>query len=291
MGITHVIRGEDLIDSTHRVLALRAALGATDAPQLRAPAADRRRRPGQAVEAPRRGRARGLRRPRLPARSARATTSRCSGGRPPTTATRCWRDELVGAVRPRPRDARRRGVRPRQARLAQRRVDPSPRRSTTSSAGCDPLAQARFGDDVDRRRGRRRRWRSRRSARSRSCRSSTRWRSCSSPTTTSRSQPSRGTSWSRHRTRRRGARRGDRARGDVRVDASRRSTLQPVIEALGIKLRKVDAGGLRRRRGNRTAGLPAVRLDASCSAGSGRSPDSRSARDRLGVSRGTGPLT
>jgi glutamyl-tRNA synthetase len=33
MGITHVIRGEDLIDSTHRVLALRAALGATDAPE------------------------------------------------------------------------------------------------------------------------------------------------------------------------------------------------------------------------------------------------------------------
>ena len=33
MGITHVIRGEDLIDSTHRVLALRAALGATDVPR------------------------------------------------------------------------------------------------------------------------------------------------------------------------------------------------------------------------------------------------------------------
>ena len=33
MGITHVIRGEDLIDSTHRVLALRAALGATENPQ------------------------------------------------------------------------------------------------------------------------------------------------------------------------------------------------------------------------------------------------------------------
>ncbi len=32
MGITQVIRGEDLIDSTHRVLALRAALGATDTP-------------------------------------------------------------------------------------------------------------------------------------------------------------------------------------------------------------------------------------------------------------------
>ena len=33
MGITQVIRGEDLIDSTHRVLALRAALGATDTPE------------------------------------------------------------------------------------------------------------------------------------------------------------------------------------------------------------------------------------------------------------------
>jgi len=33
MGITQVIRGEDLIDSTHRVLALRAALGATETPE------------------------------------------------------------------------------------------------------------------------------------------------------------------------------------------------------------------------------------------------------------------
>ena len=33
MGITHVVRGEDLIDSTHRVLAIRAALGASDRPE------------------------------------------------------------------------------------------------------------------------------------------------------------------------------------------------------------------------------------------------------------------
>jgi len=33
MGITHVIRGEDLIDSTHRVLALREALGLGGAPR------------------------------------------------------------------------------------------------------------------------------------------------------------------------------------------------------------------------------------------------------------------
>ncbi|MGH9015874.1 MAG: glutamate--tRNA ligase [Acidimicrobiia bacterium] len=32
MGITHVIRGDDLLDSTHRVLALRAALGAESRP-------------------------------------------------------------------------------------------------------------------------------------------------------------------------------------------------------------------------------------------------------------------
>ena len=32
MAITHVLRGEDLIDSTHRVLALRRALGADDSP-------------------------------------------------------------------------------------------------------------------------------------------------------------------------------------------------------------------------------------------------------------------
>ena len=32
MGITHVLRGDDLLDSTHRVLALRRALGHDDQP-------------------------------------------------------------------------------------------------------------------------------------------------------------------------------------------------------------------------------------------------------------------
>jgi glutamyl-tRNA synthetase len=34
MGVTHVIRGEDLLDTTHRILALRAALGSVDRPQF-----------------------------------------------------------------------------------------------------------------------------------------------------------------------------------------------------------------------------------------------------------------
>ena len=46
MGITHVIRGEDLIDSTHRVLALREALGGGPAAGVRPPAAHPRHRPG-----------------------------------------------------------------------------------------------------------------------------------------------------------------------------------------------------------------------------------------------------
>jgi glutamyl-tRNA synthetase len=34
MGITHVIRGEDLLDTTHRILALRSVLGSDDRPQF-----------------------------------------------------------------------------------------------------------------------------------------------------------------------------------------------------------------------------------------------------------------
>ena len=90
MGITHVIRGEDLIDSTHRVLALRARARRADADPMYAHLplileADR----GQAVEAARRGGGRGLPRPRATSPRRSSTTSRCSAGRPPTTAARC----------------------------------------------------------------------------------------------------------------------------------------------------------------------------------------------------------
>ena len=279
MGITHVIRGEDLIDSTHRVLALRAALGGDRRARVRAPAADRRRRvAGQAVEAPRRGRARGLPQPTgtCPRRS--STTSRCSGGRRPTTATRCsTRDELVaefdldrvthaaaGFDREkldwlngewiRRLDARRPG----RARRARSRG----RASVTTSI---PTTVAR------------RRSRSRRSARSRSCRSSTRWRSCSSPTPTSRSHPSRG---------RRSARTDrvvevldavDRARRDRASGRSRRSTSRPVDRGARHQAAQGDARGLRRGRGP-PPGPAAVRLDRAARAGPARSPASARAR-------------
>ncbi len=92
MGITHVIRGEDLIDSTHRVLALRHALVGSDAspdPQfahlpLIVDAESRaklsKRHGAVALE--------DFVDRRLPARGARPTTSRCSDGLRPTTGTR-----------------------------------------------------------------------------------------------------------------------------------------------------------------------------------------------------------
>ena len=70
MEITHVIRGEDLIDTTHRVLALRGALGGGAAAGVRAPPARARGRPGEALEAPRRGRGGGVPRSGIPPRGA-----------------------------------------------------------------------------------------------------------------------------------------------------------------------------------------------------------------------------
>ena len=132
MGITHVIRGEDLIDSTHRVLALRHALvGGTGAPTTRSSrtcplivdaesrAKLSKRHGAVALEdfVDRRLPPRGAH--QLP-RAARVGTGR---RRPRGDGRR----RAVAAVRPRPGDARGRRLRPRQARLAQRRVDPSAR--------------------------------------------------------------------------------------------------------------------------------------------------------------------
>ena len=151
-----------------RARAAARALGGGRRPGVRAPAAHRRRRVArQALEASRRGRGRGLPHRRLPPRGAHELP----------------RAARVGAGRRRRRGARRRRAGRRsststasrtpppafdrdEARLAERRVDPSARRSTSSSRGSSPLARARFGDRFDRRRGRARRSRSRRSARS-----------------------------------------------------------------------------------------------------------------------------
>ena len=155
MGITHVIRGEDLIDSTHRVLALRHALvGATgaadDLQYAHLPAHRRRRVAGQALEAARRGGARGLRRRRLPPRSAHQLPRAARvgpGRRRPRGDGRA--PSSIAAVRPRPGDACSRRLRPRQARLAQRRMDPSARPRRPGRAACSRWREARFGADVD----------------------------------------------------------------------------------------------------------------------------------------------
>ena len=56
MGITHVLRGEDLLNVTPKVLLLRDALGYADDARVRPPAADRQRAAQEALEAPRRRR-------------------------------------------------------------------------------------------------------------------------------------------------------------------------------------------------------------------------------------------
>ncbi len=94
MGITHVIRGEDLIDSTHRVLALRHALvGAPGAPPTRSsrtcPSSSTPSRGPSCRSGTARWRSR-TSSPRATSPKRSPTTSRCSAGHPPTTATRSW---------------------------------------------------------------------------------------------------------------------------------------------------------------------------------------------------------
>ncbi len=53
-GITHVVRGEDLVNTTPRVLLLRQAMGGIGQPQYAHLAADRQREAAEALEATRR---------------------------------------------------------------------------------------------------------------------------------------------------------------------------------------------------------------------------------------------
>ena len=86
MGITHIVRGEDLINVTPKVLLLRQALGIDGRPGLRPPAADRQRAAQEAVEAPRRRVGRRLHRPRLPARGHGQLPGHRSAGARPTAS-------------------------------------------------------------------------------------------------------------------------------------------------------------------------------------------------------------
>ena len=89
MGITHVVRGEDLIDSTHRVLAIRHALGAEAVPSTPTCRSSSTPPPGPSSRSAtaRWGSRTSATRGTCPKRC--STTSRCSGGRPRKTAMRC----------------------------------------------------------------------------------------------------------------------------------------------------------------------------------------------------------
>ena len=101
MGITHVIRGEDLINVTPKVLLLREALGTTTSSDLRPPAADREREAPEALEAPRRRLGRRLHRPGLPARGDGQLPGHARVGRRPTASrsARCPRSSSCSASR------------------------------------------------------------------------------------------------------------------------------------------------------------------------------------------------
>ena len=147
MGITHVIRGEDLIDSTHRVLALRHAL--VDGPASAPPDPQFAHLP-LIVDAESRA--------KLSKRhGAVALEDFVTAGYLPEALTNYlallgWAPaddghevmgaaELVAAVRPRPRHPRGGRLRPRQARLAERRVDPPARARRPGGAASLPMAR------------------------------------------------------------------------------------------------------------------------------------------------------
>ena len=148
MGITHVLRGEDLIDSTHRVLALRRALGHDDQPVyahlplILGPGG------GEAVEAPRRGVGRGVPRRGLPAgRAAQLPRAARLGsrGRPRDPDARRARRR----VRPRAGQHVGRDVRPEEARVDERRAHPGAAAARARRRRCCRSPATRYGDRLD----------------------------------------------------------------------------------------------------------------------------------------------
>ena len=135
MRITHVLRGEDLLDSTHRVLALRRALGHDDqpvyahTPMILGPG----RR--QALEAARRGVGGGVPRRRLSAARARELprAARLGSRRRPRSA----HDRRVDrGIRRRAGDAVAGDVRSEEARVDERRAHPSDAARGAGRARC-----------------------------------------------------------------------------------------------------------------------------------------------------------
>ena len=140
MAISHVIRGEDHVSNTPKHILLFEALG-YPVPGVRPPAADPQRRRHQDEQAQEPDRGRGLHRPGLRSRGARQllrvprlVAGHRGGGVHPRRAG--------AAVRARQGPEGRRALRPRAPRVAQRPVDPAPRRRRPRRA---PAAVPRGG--------------------------------------------------------------------------------------------------------------------------------------------------
>ena len=231
MGITHVIRGEDLIDSTHRVLALRDGARRADRPRYAHLPLHPRRRTGRKLSK---------------RHGAVALEDFRDAGYLPEALVQLPRAARLGARRRSRGDDRRRDrrasststgvthvgrrLRPQEARLAERRVDPPAhprrprgpraRRSRASASATASTSRRCRGGGCDRAGARRRR----------SCRSSTRRTSSSSPTTTFGIADESGTKVAATERVDEILDAVDRARRDVRVDrrghrpAARRSS-------------------------------------------------------------------
>ena len=231
MGITHVLRGEDLIDSTHRVLALRRALGHDDQPVyahlplILGPAAA----------------------------SCRSGTARC---RSRSTATRAtspvalvnylallgWGPEDGREVLERRRAGRRVRSRPRQARrpptfdaqearVDERRAHPPPPASRSLAGEVLPFAKARYGDAARHPRVRERRSRSRRNASTTLVQIADQAAFLFVPDDELEIDAGRGRSDRQARAGDRRARRGDRARRDAASGRTTASTCVPAARS------------------------------------------------------------
>ena len=274
MDITHVLRGEDLIDSTHRVLALRRALGHNDQPVyahlplILGPGGGKlsKRHGAVSVEEYRDG---GY----LP--SALVNYLALLGWGPEDGREVLTIDELVAEFDLERVNSSAATFDPKKLEwMNGEHIRALPLNELVSAVL--PFARDRYRNQLDIPRFERA-VQLAQSARPRSCRSPTRWPSSSSPTTSSRSIPRRGRSCRKSRPRPPSSTRSPRSSRDV--DWSDEIDVRPAIEGLGLKAGKVMHVVYTAVEG-RSSGLPLFPR-SRCLVASPRCNGSEDAREKL----------